>query len=152
MIFWTCIPISCLLMYLLWVNSCLACERSSGLFQPGEGLLRDCEIFAKIRCQLYPCICCIRSVAREIIKEDGVGRGGLLGKGITATMGRNGFFNMVTCFISQPSRSSNYHVPISGLLRVLPHHEDADAILLRPWHGILSQGGVLKHFGIIPDS
>ena len=41
-------------------------------------------------------IYCIRSVAREIIKEDGIGRGGLLGKGITATMGRNGFFNMVT--------------------------------------------------------
>ena len=41
------------------------------------------------------CIFCVRSVAREIIKEDGVGRGGLLGKGITATMGRNGFFNMV---------------------------------------------------------
>lgn len=36
-----------------------------------------------------------RSVAREIIKEDGIGRNGLLGKGITATMGRNGFFNMI---------------------------------------------------------
>jgi len=35
------------------------------------------------------------SVAREIIKEDGLGRNGLLGKGITATMGRNGFFNMI---------------------------------------------------------
>lgn len=35
------------------------------------------------------------SVAREIIKEDGIGRNGLLGKGITATMGRNGFFNMI---------------------------------------------------------
>ena len=37
----------------------------------------------------------LRSVAREIIKEDGLGRNGLLGKGITATMGRNGFFNMI---------------------------------------------------------
>ena len=36
-----------------------------------------------------------RSVAREIIKEEGLGRNGLLGKGITATMGRHGFFNMV---------------------------------------------------------
>ena len=36
-----------------------------------------------------------RSVAREIIKEDGIGRNGLLGKGITGTMGRNGFFNMI---------------------------------------------------------
>merc|ERR1719225_1853453 len=35
------------------------------------------------------------SVAREIIKKDGIGRNGLLGKGITATMGRNGFFNMI---------------------------------------------------------
>ena len=35
------------------------------------------------------------SVAREIIKEDGLGRNGLLGKGVTATMGRNGFFNMI---------------------------------------------------------
>ena len=35
------------------------------------------------------------SVAREIIKEDGMGKNGLLGKGITATMGRNGFFNMI---------------------------------------------------------
>lgn len=35
------------------------------------------------------------SVAREIIKEDGIGRNGLLGKGITGTMGRNGFFNMI---------------------------------------------------------
>ena len=36
-----------------------------------------------------------RSVAREIIKDDGLGRNGLLGKGITGTMGRNGFFNMI---------------------------------------------------------
>ena len=36
-----------------------------------------------------------RSVAREIIKDDGIGRNGLLGKGITGTMGRNGFFNMI---------------------------------------------------------
>ena len=36
-----------------------------------------------------------RSVAKEIIREDGIGRNGLLGKGITATMGRNGFFNMI---------------------------------------------------------
>jgi len=36
------------------------------------------------------------SVAREIIKTDGIfGANGLLGKGITATMGRNGFFNMI---------------------------------------------------------
>lgn len=40
------------------------------------------------------------SVAREIIKEDGYfgrkgGNGGLLNKGITGTMGRNGVFNMV---------------------------------------------------------
>ena len=39
-------------------------------------------------------------VAREILKADGYfgkanGNGGLLNKGITATMGRNGFFNMV---------------------------------------------------------
>ena len=35
-------------------------------------------------------------VMKEIIHQDGVmGRNGLLGKGITATMGRNGFFNMV---------------------------------------------------------
>ena len=34
-------------------------------------------------------------MAREIIKEDGFGKNGLLGKGITATMGRNGFFNMI---------------------------------------------------------
>lgn len=39
-------------------------------------------------------------VAREILKIDGYlgkpgGQGGLLNKGITATMGRNGFFNMV---------------------------------------------------------
>ena len=39
-------------------------------------------------------------VAREIIKADGYfgrkgGNGGLLNKGITATMGRNGVFNMV---------------------------------------------------------
>eukprot|EP00088_Acartia_fossae_P030457 TRINITY_DN31441_c0_g1_i1.p1 TRINITY_DN31441_c0_g1~~TRINITY_DN31441_c0_g1_i1.p1 ORF type:complete len:216 (+),score=26.07 TRINITY_DN31441_c0_g1_i1:46-648(+) len=32
-------------------------------------------------------------VARQIIKSDGIF--GLLGKGITATMGRNGFFNMI---------------------------------------------------------
>merc|ERR1719464_1077876 len=30
------------------------------------------------------------SVAREIVKEDGFGRNGLLGKGITGTMARNG--------------------------------------------------------------
>jgi len=35
------------------------------------------------------------SVAREIIRDDGIGRNGLLGKGITGTMGRNGFFNMI---------------------------------------------------------
>lgn len=35
------------------------------------------------------------SVARQIIREDGFGRHGLLGKGITGTMGRNGFFNMI---------------------------------------------------------
>jgi len=35
------------------------------------------------------------SVAREIVKEDGFGRYGLLGKGITGTMARNGYFNMV---------------------------------------------------------
>jgi len=35
------------------------------------------------------------SVAREIVKEEGIGRNGLLGKGITGTMGRNGFFNMI---------------------------------------------------------
>ena len=29
------------------------------------------------------------------MKEEGIGRNGLLGKGITGTMGRNGFFNMV---------------------------------------------------------
>ena len=40
-----------------------------------------------------PDIC--RAVAREIIKEDGIGKNGLLGKGITGTMGRNGFFNMI---------------------------------------------------------
>ena len=39
-------------------------------------------------------------VAKEILKVDGYlgkpnGNGGLLNKGITATMGRNGFFNMV---------------------------------------------------------
>ena len=39
-------------------------------------------------------------VAREILKEDGYfgrkgGNGGLLNKGITGTMGRNGVFNMV---------------------------------------------------------
>ena len=39
-------------------------------------------------------------VARQILNEDGYlgkkhGNGGLLNKGITATMGRNGFFNMV---------------------------------------------------------
>ena len=36
-----------------------------------------------------------RSVATEIVKEDGFGRNGLLGKGITGTMARNGYFNMV---------------------------------------------------------
>ncbi len=37
------------------------------------------------------------SVMREIVRRDGlVGRGGgLLTKGITATMGRNGTFNMI---------------------------------------------------------
>ncbi|XP_023341461.1 mitochondrial 2-oxodicarboxylate carrier [Eurytemora carolleeae] len=36
------------------------------------------------------------NVVREIIKTDGIfGSSGLLGKGITATMGRNGFFNMI---------------------------------------------------------
>ena len=34
-------------------------------------------------------------MAREIVKEDGFGRNGLLGKGITGTMARNGYFNMV---------------------------------------------------------
>ena len=39
-------------------------------------------------------------VARQILKEDGKfgkkgGNGGLLNKGITGTMGRNGFFNMI---------------------------------------------------------
>ena len=39
-------------------------------------------------------------VAREILKEDGYfgkkgGNGGLLNKGITGTMGRNGVFNMI---------------------------------------------------------
>jgi len=34
-------------------------------------------------------------IARNIINEDGLGRNGLLGKGITATIGRNGLFNMV---------------------------------------------------------
>ena len=37
----------------------------------------------------------VRSVARQIVKEDGLGRNGLLGKGITGTMARNGYFNMV---------------------------------------------------------
>ena len=47
-------------------------------------------------CQFYETSSIVtRSVAREIIKEDGIGRNGLLGKGITATMGRNGFFNMI---------------------------------------------------------
>jgi len=36
------------------------------------------------------------SVVREIIRRDGIfGSSGLLGKGVTATMGRNGFFNMI---------------------------------------------------------
>ncbi len=36
------------------------------------------------------------SVFRRVAREDGyLGRGGLLTKGITATMGRNGAFNMV---------------------------------------------------------
>jgi len=35
------------------------------------------------------------SVAREIVRKEGLGREGLLGKGITATMARNGYFNMV---------------------------------------------------------
>eukprot|EP00094_Tigriopus_californicus_P013257 TCALIF_12821-PA protein Name:"Similar to Slc25a21 Mitochondrial 2-oxodicarboxylate carrier (Rattus norvegicus)" AED:0.07 eAED:0.07 QI:0/0/0/0.75/1/0.5/4/0/283 len=35
------------------------------------------------------------SVAREIIREDGMGRNGLLGKGLTATIGRNGAFNTI---------------------------------------------------------
>jgi len=34
-------------------------------------------------------------VAREIARNDGLGRHGLLGKGVTATMARNGYFNMV---------------------------------------------------------
>ncbi len=36
------------------------------------------------------------SVFRRVAREDGyLGRGGLLTKGVTATMGRNGAFNMV---------------------------------------------------------
>ncbi len=35
------------------------------------------------------------AAAKEIVAESGYGRNGLLGKGITATMGRNGAFNMI---------------------------------------------------------
>ena len=140
MIFWTCIPISCLLMYLLWVNSCLACERSSGRFQPGEGLLRDCEIFAKIRCELYLYLLCQVGCA-------GDHQGGRCGPGRAAGQGDHRHHGQERLLQHGPFVTNPYHcdhyiiVLISGLLRVLPHYEDTDAILLGPWHGILSQGG-----------
>ena len=59
-----------------------------------------------------------RSVAREIVKEDGFGRNGLLGKGITGTMARNGYFNMVKDGLFESTEA------ITGVLWFLSHREE----------------------------
>ena len=61
----------------------------------------------------------VRSVARQIVKEDGLGRNGLLGKGITGTMARNGYFNMVKAlFVLKLGEN------LTGLLWLLSHSEE----------------------------
>ena len=61
----------------------------------------------------------VRSVARQIVKEDGLGRNGLLGKGITGTMARNGYFNMVkTLYLLMLDEN------LTGLLWLLSHSEE----------------------------
>ena len=62
--------------------------------------------------------CVLRSVAREIVKEDGFGRNGLLGKGITGTMARNGYFNMVKDDALESTEAT------TGLLWLLSHGEE----------------------------
>ena len=61
----------------------------------------------------------VRSVARQIVKEDGLGRNGLLGKGITGTMARNGYFNMVKTLFEFKLGEK-----LTGLLWLLSHSEE----------------------------
>ena len=65
--------------------------------------------------------CVLRSVAREIVKEDGFGRNGLLGKGITGTMARNGYFNMVKNGLLESTEA------MTGVFWFLPHSEELGA-------------------------
>ena len=60
-------------------------------------------------------------MAREIVKEDGFGRNGLLGKGITGTMARNGYFNMVKDGALESTEAT------TGLLWFLSHGEELGA-------------------------
>lgn len=61
----------------------------------------------------------VRSVARQIVREDGLGRNGLLGKGITGTMARNGYFNMVKTLFEFKLGEK-----LTGLLWLLSHSEE----------------------------
>ena len=60
-------------------------------------------------------------MAREIVKEDGLGRNGLLGKGVTGTMARNGYFNMVKNSLWESTDA------ITGVFWILPHGEELGA-------------------------
>ena len=60
-------------------------------------------------------------MAREIVKEDGFGRNGLLGKGITGTMARNGYFNMVKNGLLESTEA------IAGVFWFLSHGEELGA-------------------------
>lgn len=55
------------------------------------------------------------------MKEDGFGRNGLLGKGITGTMARNGYFNMVKNGLLESTEV------ITGVLWFLSHCEELGA-------------------------
>ena len=72
------------------------------LFDPGQvavqqssPVLGAINMVGEQQIKHFLIIVVVRSVARQIVREDGLGRNGLLGKGITGTMARNGYFNMV---------------------------------------------------------
>ena len=56
---------------------------------------------------------------KEIIREEGIFRHGLLGKGITATMGRNGTFNMIYFGFYHTFRYQNSQHKKPSILRTI---------------------------------
>ena len=96
------------------------------LFDPGQvavqqssPVLGAINMVGEQQIKHFLIIVVVRSVARQIVKEDGLGRNGLLGKGITGTMARNGYFNMVkTLFVLKLGEN------LTGLLWLLSHSEE----------------------------